>query len=110
MARWRIAKARVAWIVGGCKGTGLLVRTIVGSVRFHSMTAFGVGAGFAPGAVSGGPIGGAAFTGDCATAAGAATDEARSTARADSLCRFIGNLSGRQGGLTTSCSLTQHSS
>src|ERR1700730_12912315 len=93
MPRWSIAKARVAWIVGGCSACGTFVRTIASSVRFHSMTAFGTGAAGAVVVLGDGVEGvgdGTLFWGVWARAEGAATAEARSPARRDSLRRFIG--------------------
>src|SRR5437879_6365708 len=93
MPRWSIAKARVAWIVGGCSGCGVFVRTIASSVRFHSITAFGGAASTVPGTGIGGAGERPLFGGDWARAEGAATAEARSPASTESLHRFIGVLS-----------------
>src|ERR1700726_79740 len=93
MPRWSIAKARVAWTVGGCRTCGVFVRTIVSSVRFHSITAFGAGASVAPAAGVDGDGEGPLFGDSCATAGGAATARARSPAGRDSLRGFIGCLS-----------------
>src|ERR1700730_8152821 len=90
MPRWSIAKARVAWIVGGCSGCGVFVRTIVSSVRFHSITGFGPGAGGVLGAGVAGAGDALLFVGAWATAEEALAAKARSPARADSLSRFIG--------------------
>src|ERR1700730_6676088 len=93
MPRCRIAKLRVAWIVGGCTP---IVRTIPSNVRFHSITGSGtkgIGAAVVVG-VPGVPAGeGLELDGACARAAGTATMEARSPARTDSLRSFIGYLS-----------------
>src|ERR1700686_2970421 len=93
MPRWSIAKARVAWIVGGCSGCGVFVRTIASNVRFHSMTAFGAGAAGAAvvlGSGVGGVGDGVLVAGDWARAEGAATAVARSPAKTVSLRSFMG--------------------
>src|ERR1700730_7817044 len=93
MPRWSIAKARVAWIVGGCSGCGVFVRTIASSVRFHSMTAFGAGVAGAA-VVLGGAVEGVGHGmlvgGACARADGATTAVARRPARTDSLRSVMG--------------------
>src|SRR6478672_9765987 len=90
MLRWSIAKARVAWIVGGCSGCGVFVRTIASNVRFHSITAFGGAASAVLGAGVEGAVDRPSLGGDWARAEGAATAEARSPASTESLDRFIG--------------------
>src|ERR1700730_16785397 len=99
MPRWSIAKARVAWTVGGCSGCGVFVRTSVSSVRFHSITAFGGGASVVLGPGAEGAGDGALYGGNWARAEGAATARARSPAGTDSLRRFIGVPFGRACGV-----------
>jgi hypothetical protein len=95
MPRCSIANARVAWIVGGCRGCGVFVRTIVSRVRFHSMTGFGAGAaaGALPGAGGGATDDDLLFVGVWARAAGAAKAEAVRPSMSDSLRRVICYLS-----------------
>src|SRR5580700_644623 len=93
MPRCSIAKARVAWIVAGCSGCGVFVRTIASNVRFHSMTAFGAGTAGAAVVLGSGVEGvgyGTFVVGDWARAEGAARAVATSPAKIVSLRRFIG--------------------
>src|ERR1700720_4084632 len=95
MPKCSIAKARVAWTVGGCSGCGVFVRTIVSSVRFHSITAFGGDDSVVLDAGVKG-AGDASFVGgDWARAGAGATARARSAAGRVSLRGFIGVPLGR---------------